>query len=53
MCGHDERSKEQMTDFLMFIGPWKTLFYGLAFGFVIGVFFSIWCDETTKDRKSR
>jgi hypothetical protein len=41
-----------MTDFLMFIGPWKTLFYGLALGFVIGSIFTIWVSEaerTTND----
>jgi hypothetical protein len=31
-----------MTDFLLFIGPWKTLFYGLAAGFLIGTLYGVW-----------
>ncbi len=44
-----------MTDFLLFIGPWKTLTYGLVFGFVIGSLFTIWVSERSNklDRISR
>lgn len=37
-----------MTDFLLFIGPWKTLFYGLAIGFALGGFYAIVMSELAK-----
>ena len=39
-----------MTDFLLFVGPWKTLYYGVSVGFAIGMLLSMWIDAVSNKR---